>query len=237
MEFDILTLFPQMFESVLGESILKRAIEKKIVQVFFHQIRDFTLDKHRTVDDLPYGGGPGMVMRCEPLYAAWEAAKARNPNIPTKTILMSPQGQPLSQKLLDQWSHELPGNTRLILVCGRYEGLDERFIESCVDEEVSLGDFVLSGGEIAAMALIDGLMRLLPGALGNEESASGESFSALTGGLLEYPQFTRPPEFQGKKVPEILLSGDHGKIAKWRKAQSLARTKQKRPDLLSASKE
>lgn len=237
MEFDILTLFPQMFESVLGESILKRAIEKKIISVHFHQIRDFALDKHRTVDDLPYGGGPGMVMRCEPLFAAWEAAKARNPELPTRTILMSPQGKPLEQRTLDSWSHDLPGRQRLILVCGRYEGLDERFIESCVDEEVSLGDFVLSGGEIAAMAIIDGLMRLLPGALGNEESATGESFSAFTGGLLEYPQFTRPPEFQGQKVPEILLSGDHGKIAKWRKAQSLARTKQKRPDLLSAPKE
>lgn len=231
MEFDVLTLFPGMFESVLGESILKRAREKGIISVHLHQIRDFARDKHRTVDDLPYGGGPGMVMKCEPLFLAWEAAKQRSP-VPARTVLLSPQGQVLRQEILENWAATMPGKTRLILVCGRYEGIDERFIEECVDEEISLGDFVLSGGEIPAMALIDAFMRLLPGSLGNEESASGESFSSSSGRLLEYPQYTRPPEFHGRKVPEVLLSGDHAKIAEWRRKQSLERTRLKRPDLL-----
>jgi tRNA (guanine37-N1)-methyltransferase len=236
MEFDILTLFPNMFSSVLGESILSRAIAKSVIQVHLHQIRDYALDKHRTTDDLPYGGGPGMVMKCEPLYGAWQAAKARNPALPTRTILLSPQGQTLSQPLLESWAKAMPGKERLILVCGRYEGIDERFVEQCVDEELSLGDFVLSGGEIPAMALIDSFMRLLPGALGNEASAAGESFSSHSEGLLEGPQYTRPPEFMGRKVPEILLSGDHAKIAAWRREQSRQRTQKKRPDLLSHSK-
>ncbi len=169
-----------------------------------------------------------MVMRCEPLYAAWQAAKERSP-LPARTLLFSPQGQPLKQALLETWAKEMPGQSRLILVCGRYEGVDERFIQECVDEEISLGDFVLSGGEIPALALIDGLMRLLPGALGNEESAKGESF---TDGLLEYPQYTRPPVFRGLAVPEVLLSGNHAKIAQWRRQQSLERTRSRRPDLL-----
>lgn len=230
MEFDVLTLFPQIFEGVLKESILGRAIEAGIVKVNLIQIRDFAQDKHRTVDDQPYGGGPGMVMRCEPLYNAWQSAIDRNPAIPAKTILLSPGGQPMKQGLLEEWSRELPGKTRLILVCGRYEGIDERFIEECVDSELSLGDFVLTGGEIPALALIDGLMRLLPGALGNQDSASGESFSGE--GLLEFPQYTRPPEFRGRKVPDILLSGDHAKIARWRRQESLQRTGERRPDLL-----
>lgn len=235
MQFDILTLFPNMFEGVLGESILRRAIDKGLIRVHLHQIRDHAHDKHRTVDDLPYGGGPGMVMKCEPLYLAWEAAKHRDP-MPAKAVLLSPQGKSLTQPLLEQWAKEMPGKERMILVCGRYEGIDERFIEECVDEEISLGDFVLSGGEIPAMALIDAFMRLLPGALGNEESAAGESFSSASGGLLEFPQYTRPPEFHGRKVPEVLLSGDHGKIAKWRREQSELRTKKKRPDLFRAPK-
>lgn len=229
-ELDILTLFPSMFAGVLQESILSRAIEKGLLRVFLHQVRDFTTDKHRTVDDLPYGGGPGMVMKCEPLYAAWKHAKERNPALPARTVLLSPQGVPLQQAWLQQKAET---RERLILVCGRYEGIDERFIESCVDEELSLGDFVLSGGEIAAMAVVDGLMRLLPGALGNEESSKSESFSQ---GLLEYPQYTRPPEVLGRKVPEVLLSGDHARIAKWRQSQSLERTQRKRPDLLTREK-
>ena len=228
LEIDVLTLFPQMFENVLGESIMKRAIAKGLVSVHFHQIRDFAMDKHRTVDDQPYGGGPGMVMRCEPLYGAWGAAVARNPSLPAITLLMSPQGQPLRQSQLGIWAKEIPGKQRLILVCGRYEGVDERFIEECVSQEVSLGDFVLSGGEIPAMAIIDGIMRLLPGALGNEESSVSESFSENE---MEYPQYTRPPEFHSRKVPEILLSGNHAEIAKWRKSQAKERTKKKRPDL------
>lgn len=230
MEFDVLTLFPQMFTGVLQESILGRALESGLVKVNLVQIREFALDKHRTVDDQPYGGGPGMVMRCEPLHGAWKQAKERS-EIPATTILFTPSGAPLKQGMLETWAAE-PGQKRFILVCGRYEGVDERFIEECVDQEVSLGDFVLTGGEIPALALIDGLMRLIPGALGNQESASGESFSLATEGMLEFPQYTRPPVFLGRKVPEILLSGDHAKIARWRREQSLARTKARRPDLL-----
>jgi tRNA (guanine37-N1)-methyltransferase len=229
VEFDVLTLFPSLFSAVLQESVLGRALEAGVAKVHLVQVRDFSTDKHRTVDDQPYGGGPGMVMRCEPLYGAWKSAKERAA-LPAKTILLSPQGRPLHQELLQAWAGELPGRARLILVCGRYEGIDERFIEECVDEEVSLGDFVLSGGEIPALALIDGLVRLLPGALGNSASAASESFSE---GLLEYPQYTRPPEFRGKKVPEVLLSGDHKKIAQWRENQSLERTRGKRPDLMA----
>ncbi len=232
MEFDVLTLFPEMFEGVLKGSILGRAVNKGLLHVHLHHIRDFAVDKHRTTDDLPYGGGPGMVMKPEPLYAAWEAARNRNPALKPVTVLMSPQGRALKQELLQEYSSKLPGNARLILVCGRYEGIDERFIEECVDEELSLGDFVLTGGELAAMVLIDGLTRLLPGVLGNESSSSTESFSSATEGLLEGPQFTRPPEFRGRKVPEVLLSGDHKKIAHWRHRQALDRTRARRPDLL-----
>ena len=227
MEFDVLTLFPQMFTSVLGESIFKRALEKNLLSIHFHQIRDFALDKHRTVDDQPYGGGAGMVMRCEPLHGAWLAAKARTSG-QTRTIFLSPQGAPLTQARLAQMaankSHE-----RIILICGRYEGIDERFLDMCVDEEISMGDFVVSGGELPAMALMDGVMRLLPGALGNAESSQFESFSD---GRLEYPQYTRPPEFMGEKVPEVLLSGNHADIAAWRRQKSEDRTRDRRPDLL-----
>jgi tRNA (guanine37-N1)-methyltransferase len=230
VEFDVLTLFPQMF-SALQESIPGRALEAGIARLNLIQIRDFATDKHRTVDDQPYGGGAGMVMRCEPLFAAWEKARDRSP-LPIRTVLLSPQGQPMSQKLLQAWASEMPGKERLVLICGRYEGIDERFIEECVDEEVSLGDFVLSGGEIPALALIDGMIRLLPGALGNEQSAVTESFSE---GLLEHPHYTRPPEFRGLKVPEVLLSGNHSRIAQWRAEQSRSRTKARRPDLLGPS--
>ncbi len=223
-----------MFSGVLGESILGRAVEEKLLEVNLIQIRNFASDKHRTVDDTPYGGGAGMVMRCEPLYAAWKFAKERDSQ-PSKTLLFSPQGKPLSQVLLADYAKSV--DQRLILVCGRYEGIDERFIESCVDEEISLGDFVLTGGEIPAMALIDGLVRLLPGVVGNPESIVGESFSQSLGWGLEYPQYTRPPEFMGKGVPEVLLSGDHKRIAQWRKEQSLTRTAAKRPDLASKARE
>lgn len=235
MEFDVLTLFPEMFEGVLKGSILGRAVDKGLLRVHLHHIRDFTVDKHRTTDDLPYGGGPGMVMKPEPLFAAWEAAKNRNPGLPAITVLMSPQGRALKQAVLEEYSSRIPGNARFILVCGRYEGIDERFIEECVDEELSLGDFVLTGGELAAMVLIDGLTRLLPGVLGNEASSSTESFSQATQGLLEGPQYTRPPEFRGRRVPDILLSGDHKKIAQWRQEQALARTRSRRPDLMQPS--
>jgi tRNA (guanine37-N1)-methyltransferase len=233
MEFDVLTLFPEMFEGVLDASILGRAREKGLLRVHFHPIRSFASDKHRTTDDLPYGGGPGMVMKPEPLYGAWEAARARNPKLTPLTILLSPQGTPLRQTLLEEKAHAAE-TIRFILVCGRYEGVDERFIEECVDEEVSIGDFVLTGGELAAMTLIDGLTRLIPGVLGNEASSGTESFSGETAGLLEGPQYTRPPEFRGRKVPEILLSGDHKKIASWRRERALERTRARRPDLLAA---
>lgn len=231
MEFDVLTLFPEMLEGALSASILGRAQKAGVWSLNLHQIRDFATDKHRTTDDLPYGGGPGMVMKCEPLYGAWQFAKKRN-DISARTILFSPQGKPLNQRLLEGFAANA-GKERYILVCGRYEGVDERFIEECVDEEISLGDFILTGGEIAATAFIDGLVRLLPGALGNETSATTESFSALSQGQLEGPQFTRPPEFMGRKVPEILLSGDHAKIAKWRAEQAYSRTRARRPDLLN----
>ncbi len=229
MQFDILTLFPAMFDGFLSESMVKRSIEKKLLSVHLHQIREHALDKHHTTDDLPYGGGAGMVMRCEPLYGAWEKAQARVPGVRAHTIYLSPQGKPLKQEWLEK-SASL--RQRVILVCGRYEGVDERFLELCVDEEVSLGDFVLSGGEVPAMVLVDGLMRLLPGALGNADSAPGDSFSVRAERGLEYPQYTRPPEFQGLKVPDVLLSGDHARIEKWRKEQARERTRRKRPDLL-----
>jgi tRNA (guanine37-N1)-methyltransferase len=216
-----------MFSSLLAESIVGRAVESGQLEVNLLQIRNFAMDKHRTVDDTPYGGGAGMVMRCEPLFAAWQYAKDRDASA-TKTILFRPQGKPLTQGLLQQFSQ---GSERLILVCGRYEGIDERFIELCVDEEISLGDFVLTGGEVPAMAFVDGVARLLPGVVGNPESIVGESFSPAQEGGLEYPQFTRPPEFRGLSVPEVLLSGDHARIAAWRQEQSRGMTRARRPDL------
>ncbi len=222
-----------MFSALLSESIVGRAVESGQLEVNLLQIRNFAMDKHRTVDDTPYGGGAGMVMRCEPLYAAWAYAKERDSG-PTKTILSRPQGKPLNQALLQQFSQS---SERLILVCGRYEGIDERFIELCVDEEISLGDFVLTGGEVPAMAFVDGLTRLLPGVVGNPESIVGESFSPAQEGGLEYPQFTRPPEFRGLSVPEVLLSGDHARIAAWRREQGQALTRSRRPDLSPRGRE
>lgn len=217
-----------------------RAREAGLLEVHVHQIRDFATDKHKTVDDIPYGGGAGMVMKCEPLYKAWLAAKERNPNIPATTIYLSPQGIPLTQGKLQEL-HQETQTKRLILICGRYEGIDERFIEQCVDHEISIGDYVLSGGELPALVLIDGLMRLIPGALGNASSVQAESFStpsgADKGGILEHAHYTRPPEFMGRKVPEVLLSGDQAKISAWRKGDALERTRRKRPDLLKNHKE
>lgn len=230
MQFDILTLFPNILKPYLEESILGRAIEKGVLSVHLHQIRDYATDKHHTVDDIPHGGGAGMVMKCEPLYLCWEAAQARMPGTKAQTILLSPQGQPMSQALFAELTNK---SERYILVCGRYEGIDERFIEMCVDQELSLGDFVLSGGELPALALVDGIMRLLPGALGNQGSLANESFNGAEGAqLLECAHYTRPPEFKGRRVPEVLLSGDHAKIAAWRRQNALERTQQKRPDLL-----
>ena len=218
-----------MFDSVLGESIFRRALDQKILSVHFHQIRDFAQDKHRTVDDSPYGGGAGMVMRCEPLYGAWKAAKARS-ETPSRTIFLSPAGKPITQAKMKEFA---TGAERLILICGRYEGVDERFIELCVDEEMSIGDYVLTGGEIAAMVASDVLIRLLPGTVGNEDSLSTDS---LEDGLLKAAQYTRPREFMGLTVPEVLLSGNHQAIADWHQKESLEKTLKKRPDLLDKRK-
>ncbi|HEX3030559.1 MAG TPA: tRNA (guanosine(37)-N1)-methyltransferase TrmD [Clostridia bacterium] len=223
MRFDVLTLFPELFKAVLGESIIGRAQENGIIEVVATNIRDFSKDKHRKVDDYPYGGGNGMVMMAQPIvdaYAYLTESLERKP----KVIYMSPQGKLLTQTMLE----ELKSEEHIIILCGHYEGIDERVIEEIVDEEISIGDYVLTGGELPAMVLIDGISRLIPGVLSSEESYSDESHY---NGLLEYPQYTRPYDFRGKTVPEVLMSGHHVNVNKWRKAQSLERTKLKRPDL------
>lgn len=223
MKFQILTLFPEFFETPLRATILGRAQDKGLVDYETVDIRDFATDKHKTTDDLPYGGGAGMVMKPEPLVSALEHARERDPDAPR--ILMSPQGEPMSQSLAHELA-ELPG---MILTCGRYEGIDERVRQGWIDREISIGDYVLSGGEPGALVLIDAVTRLLPGVLGNEASIREESFAE---GRLEYPHYTRPRDFRGQQVPEVLLSGNHQKIADWRRKQSLERTRKRRPDLL-----
>jgi tRNA (guanine37-N1)-methyltransferase len=224
MRFDILTIFPGMFAGPLDESILKRAREAGLIDVQLHDLRAWAKDKHRTVDDYPFGGGPGMVMTPEPLAEAVEAVQAMAEPRAT-VVLMSPQGRRLDRALVD----ELTARPRLLLVCGRYEGIDERVREHLVDVEVSIGDFVVSGGELPAMLLLDAVARHVPGVLGGEGSLEEESFE---GGLLEYPQYTRPAEFRGWRVPDVLLSGNHAEIARWRRRQRLLRTLERRPDLL-----
>ncbi len=223
MRVDVLTLFPQMFESPLGYSILKRAQEKGIVDVVLTDIRDFATNQYKKVDDKPYGGGPGMVMMPGPVFDCFEHVEQLSEQ-KGRVILLTPQGQRFDQKK----AVELSAEKRLILIAGRYEGFDERIRVGLGAEQISIGDYVLSGGELAAMVIIDAVVRLLAGALGDEDSAKDESFSE---GLLEYPQYTRPEDFRGMKVPEILLSGDHGKIAQWRRLQAEERTKKWRPDL------
>lgn len=224
MRFDVLTLFPNMFEAVLGDSIIGRAWKKEIINIYLHNIRDFSDDKHKRVDDYPYGGGLGMVMQCQPIFSALEYVQNQ---IGTKpyVLLMSPQGKTFNQSK----AKSLLSFDSITIICGHYEGIDERVVDALVDEEVSIGDFILTGGEIAAMAIIDSVSRLIPGVLKDEESHSIETFSC---GLLEYPQYTRPAEFMGMKVPEVLLSGHHENIEKWRKYQSIKRTYTKRPELL-----
>lgn len=221
MRFDIVTIFPGIFTSPLQETILARAQEKGVVRFHLHDIRDHTLDKHRTVDDTPYGGGAGMVMKPEPLAAAVEAVPREGRSL---RILLTPQGETFTQAL----ARELAGFDQLILTCGRYEGIDERARGIVAEREVSIGDYVLSGGEIGAMVVIDAVVRLLPGVLGNEASISEESFES---GHLEYPQYTRPEEFRGQKVPAVLLTGHHAQITQWRRQQALLRTWKRRPDL------
>jgi tRNA (guanine37-N1)-methyltransferase len=238
MRIDILTLFPDICRAPLSESMMKRAQESGVLDLQIHNLRAWTTDKHHIVDDAPFGGGQGMVMKPEPIFAAveelrGEEGKTSNAQRPTpnvelqrpKVILMSPAGRKFDQEMATELSRE----SQLIIVCGHYEGVDHRVVEHLVDEEISIGDYVLTNGAIAAVVVVDAIVRLLPGALGHEQSAADDSFS---GGLLEGPQYTRPSDFRGWKVPDVLLSGNHGEIAKWRKEQAKERTQKNRPDLL-----
>jgi len=229
MRIDILTLFPDAVNAMLNESIIGRAQKQGLLTIECHQIRDYTKNKQKQVDDYPYGGGMGMVMYADALYNAWQHVRENCSSNAAYTIYLSPQGSVFNQSKARKLAFEY---NELILVCGHYEGIDERFIEECVDEEISIGDFVLTGGEIPAMALADAVCRLLPGVLSDEECFTEESHY---NGLLEYPQYTRPSEWHGRAIPEILLSGHHANIKKWRRRESLRRTLQKRPDLLETA--
>ncbi len=224
MRFDIITIFPDIFTGVLDTGIIRRARQSGVADIRVINLRDFAADKHRQVDDRPYGGGEGMVFMPEPLFAAVEHCRAESAFDKGLVVLLTPQGKTWSQPM----AAELVRNEHLIFICGRYEGIDQRVVDTLVDLEISIGDFVLSGGEVAAMVLIDTMTRLLPGALGNEESTRNESFSR---GILDYPQYTRPAMFRGLGVPEVLLSGDHAKIAQWRSEAAMQKTLQKRPEL------
>ncbi len=221
MHFDIFTLFPDMFQGPFSESILKRAQEHGLLSIALHNIRDVTTDKHHIVDDYPYGGGAGMVMKPEPIFTAVEAVHQGGP-----IILLTPQGRLFNQQI----ARTLAEEPRVTLICGHYEGIDERVLEHLVTDELSIGDYVLTGGELAAMIVVDATSRLIPGVLGGDESTLEESHSS---NLLEYPHYTRPPEFRGWGIPDVLLSGNHAEIAKWRRRESLRRTKQRRPDLFA----
>jgi tRNA (guanine37-N1)-methyltransferase len=227
MRIDILTIFPSMFAAVLSESILKRAQNAGRADIRIHDIRDFTQDKHRKVDDRPYGGGSGMVMAAQPIFSCVEAIlkKERSAKTKRRIVLLSPRGKKFDQAR----AKRLAVQKHLILICGRYEGVDERVAQYLADEEISIGDYVLTGGELPAMVVVDAVVRLIPGVLGNDASAESESFEK---NLLEYPQYTRPAVFKGKKVPSVLLSGDYQRIAGWRKIESFKVTKKRRPELL-----
>lgn len=227
MRIDIISIFPKMFSAVLDESIIKRAQKKGKVKIFVHDLRDYTLDKHRKVDDRPFGGGSGMVMQVEPIFRAIQAIR-KNIKGKSKVILLCPQGKRFNQ----DYARKLSRCKSLIFICGHYEGVDERVRLYLVDEEISIGDYVLTGGELAAMVVVDSLVRLIPGVLGDKNSLNFESFE---GNLLEYPQYSRPSKFKNWPVPELLVSGDHNKIEAWRKQESLKRTRQRRPDLLQKS--
>lgn len=228
MRFDVVSLFPEMFSVVRDYGVTGRGVERGLVELALWNPRDYARDRHRSVDDRPYGGGPGMVMMIEPLRDAIRAARAASPH-DAKVIALSPQGRPLDQSAL----RNMATRQRMILVAGRYEGIDERLIEMEVDEEYSIGDYVLSGGELAAMVLIDGVTRLLPGVLGHADSAQQDSFGR---GLLDCPHYTRPEEFEGRRVPDVLLGGNHAYIARWRLQQALGRTWRRRPELLDSAK-
>ena len=232
LRFDIITIFPEFFREAIDCGIVRRARNAGLVEIVAHDLRQWTTDKHHVVDDRPFGGGDGMVLKPEPIFAAVEAltGATKREDLPaqTRVVLLSAQGEVFSQRLAQELAHT---DLRIVLLCGRYEGVDERVSEALVTDEISIGDYVLSGGEPAAMVMIDAVVRLLPGALGSETSALFESFSE---GLLDYPQYTRPPEFRGMKVPEVLLSGNHAEIARWRKEAALEKTRRKRPDLLKS---
>lgn len=222
MKIDILTLFPNMFKGPFDESIVKRAIDKKKINIKIHNLRKWTKDKHKTIDDRPYGGGIGMILMVEPIFKALKDLKTKK----TKTILLTPQGKVFNQKKAFKLSKE----KHLILICGHYEGIDERVRKQLIDEEISIGNYILTGGELPAMVVIDAISRLIPGVLQKQEAIKNESFNKKN--LLEYPQYTRPAKFKKWKVPEVLLSGDHKKIKKWREKQALIKTKKRRPDLI-----
>ncbi len=224
MRIDVVTIFPPLLAGAFEHSIIRRARDRGIVDLHVHDLRDHTDDRHRTVDDYPYGGGAGMVMKPEPWFRAVESLRVHGN--PGRAVLLSPQGKPLNQPLVQR----LAADDRLIILCGRYEGVDERVRVHLADEEISIGDYILSGGEPAAAVLVDAVVRLQPGALGSSESTVEESFSE---NLLEYPQYTRPPEFRGWRVPDILLSGDHGAVERWRRERQIERTRTRRPDLLA----
>lgn len=224
MKIEVISIFPGMFEQLFSSGVVGRAIEKNLLEIHALDLRDFTDDRHRTVDDRPYGGGEGMVLRPEPLFRAVDFCKAQD-ETPPHTILLSPQGSRFDQAK----AKELSLRTRLILICGRYEGVDQRVADHLIEEEISIGDFVLSGGELAAAVVVDAVSRLVPGVVGRSESVLEESFMD---GLLDYPHYTRPADFRGLKIPEVLLTGDHTKIRDWRRGQALLRTRRNRPDLL-----
>ncbi|MGI8481780.1 MAG: tRNA (guanosine(37)-N1)-methyltransferase TrmD [Chthoniobacterales bacterium] len=224
MRVDILTLFPEICRAPLSESMMKRAQESGALQIRIHNLREWTRDKHRIVDDAPFGGGQGMVMKPEPIFAAVESMR----NDDSTVILMTPQGRRFDQPIAGEFSQK----PHLIIICGHYEGVDHRIVEHLVDEEISIGDYVLTNGAIAAVIMVDAIGRLLPGVLGDEQSAADDSFAS---GILEGPQYTRPAEFRDWKIPDVLLSGNHAEIAAWRKAEGLRRTQQNRPDLLTGS--
>jgi len=224
MRFDVITIFPEIFKAYLNESILKRALDRNLIEVKVHNLRDFTTDKHKTVDDYPYGGGPGMVMKPEPFFSAVEHIKSDG--APRRVVMLTPQGRTFNQDTAHSMARQ---NKDIILICGRYEAIDER-VKSLVDEEISIGDYILTGGELPALVIIDGIARLVPGVLGDERSAEEESFVC---GMLEYPHYTRPPEFRGLRVPDILMSGNHKAISQWRRKEALRLTMLRRPDIMS----
>lgn len=233
MKIDILTIFPEFFSEVFDFGIIRRAKLAKIVEINVHDLRKWALDKHRKTDDRPFGGGDGMVMKCEPIFLAIEellgTSESKNYPPKTKVVMLTPQGKPLAQAVAKSFADE---SEHIVMICGRYEGVDERVIETLVTDEISIGDYVLSGGEPAAIVLTDAIVRLLPNALGNEQSAENDSFS---NGILDFPHYTQPRDFRGMEVPEVLLSGNHAEIDKWRERKALEKTRKVRKDLLEES--